>query len=152
MTTQAHAIEVGAHLPSQDMVRSAERLRDVIDSRMGDDNVVHLKISVDGKLEELVLEPGLSELLLQILGYLERGEGVTYVPISKRMTTQQAADILNVSRPYLIGLLEKGEIPFEKIGRHRRVLAKDLFAYKRTRDAARTEALDRLLSADGELY
>lgn len=152
MTTPAHAIEIGAHLPSQDMVESAGRLRDIIHSQMDDDNVVHLKINEDGKIRDLVLEPELSKLLNQILGHLQKGEGVTFVPISKRMTTQQAADILNVSRPYFIKLLEQKEIPYEMIGRHRRVLAKDLFAYKRRRDEIRKEALDELFAADGELY
>jgi len=152
MTTPAHAIEIGAHLPSQDMVKSAGHLRDIIRARMDDDKVVHLRISDDGKTEELVLEPELSKLLVQILGHLQNGEGVTFVPISKRMTTQQAADILNVSRPYFIKLLESGEMPFEKIGRHRRVLAKDLFSYKRKRDEQRRKALDELFEEDGELY
>lgn len=152
MTTPAHAIQIGAHLPSQDMVQSAGRLCDIIHARMNDEKVVHLKISNDGKMEDLVLEPELTQLLIQILAHLQNGEGVTFVPISKRMTTQQAADILNVSRPYFIKLLQNGEIPFETIGRHRRVLAKDLFSYKRKRDEARNSALDALFEDDGELY
>ena len=152
MTTPAHAIEVGAHLPSNEMVRSAEQLRNVIESRMDANNVVRLTFQLDGQNEDIDLEPALAELFVQILRHLERGEGVTYVPISKRMTTQQAADILNVSRPFLVKLCEEGVIPFEKIGKHRRILAKDLFAYKRNRDAERTAALDELFQSDGELY
>lgn len=153
MTTPAHAIEVGAHLPSQDMVESAGQLRTAILANMDENKVVRLRVDDgQGEPEPVTLEPGLSKMLLNILSHLEKGEGVTFVPIQKRMTTQQAADVLNISRPHFVKLLEEGVLPFEKIGRHRRVLARDLFAYKRARDEERENALNELLRADGELY
>ena len=60
------------------------------------------------------------------------------IPVEAELTTQEAADMLNVSRPFLIKLLEKGDIPFTMVGRHRRVRAEDLFAYMTERDQARS--------------
>lgn len=80
------------------------------------------------------------------------GDAVTVLPIQQMLTTQQAADLLNVSRPYLIKLIEKGDIPHSMVGRHRRVKAEDLFAHKSARDRARAEALDELMSDSKDLY
>ena len=154
MTTPAHALDIGTHLPSEEVARVAQELTDAIRAGMGEDNVVRLFVSDsrDGEQTPVVLEPYLAQLMLQILAHIKQGEGVTFVPISKRMTTQQAADILNVSRPYLIKLLDEKNIPYELIGRHRRILAKDLFAYKRSRDEQRAEALSIMADEDSELY
>ncbi len=70
---------------------------------------------------------------------------------TEMLTTQQAADILNVSRPYFLGLLKKGDIEYALLGRHRRVKADDLFEYKSTRDSERASALDKLAKMDAEL-
>ncbi len=82
---------------------------------------------------------------------LAQGQGVTLVPEDKELTTQQAADLLNVSRPYLVKLLEQRQIPYTKTGTHRRLRVADLVAYKARRDEERGEALAELTQLSEEL-
>ncbi|RVU41449.1 DNA-binding protein [Lujinxingia sediminis] len=93
-------------------------------------------------------------LLERIIEVLASGDAITVVPVGKELTTQQAANILNVSRQYLVRLLNDGRIPFRKIGTHRRVRMEDLLAYKRQRDRDRIASLDDLsqLSQDFDGY
>lgn len=93
-------------------------------------------------------------LLKDILEAMAAGHGMTLIPLHAELTTMEAADILNVSRPYLIKLLERGEIPFHKVGRHRRVRMNDLLAYKEESDRKSRAAMDELvaLSQDLGLY
>jgi excisionase family DNA binding protein len=84
------------------------------------------------------------ELLLVILRNLQAGNAISIVPEHQQLTTQRAANILGVSRPFLVGLVEAGEIPFHMVGRHRRIYLRDLLDYKRRRDAARHEAITNL--------
>jgi excisionase family DNA binding protein len=79
------------------------------------------------------------------------GQGVSIVPSQAELTTQQAADMLNVSRPYFIGLLERGEIDYRKVGTHRRILAESLMAYMREDDRRRRNATDELNALTQEM-
>ncbi len=92
-------------------------------------------VGPDGK--SLKLPNSVYTLLRQLVSELAEGNAVTIVPVRHELTTQQAADILNVSRPFLIRLLEAGEISFRKVGTHRRILFEDLMAYKRQRSEER---------------
>ena len=84
------------------------------------------------------------KLLVDILGQMGQGNAISVIPIHIELTTQEAADFLNVSRPYLVSLLKEGQIPFRKVGTKRRILAKDVIRYKTTIDKKRYKALAEL--------
>ena len=113
---------------------------------------VRARVQPDGGEEQTVAIPlSAVRLLADILTEMARGNTVALVPVHAELTTQQAADLLNVSRPYLIELLEKGEIPYRKVGTHRRVLFHDLKAYKQKTDHKRLQSLEELSALDQEL-
>ena len=104
-----------------------------------------------GQRASVPIPAAVLELLQGILVQMAQGNAVTLVPVHAELTSQQAADLLNVSRPFLIERLEQGEIPFRKVGTHRRIRLRDLMAYKHAIDQQRTAALDQLTSQAQEL-
>ncbi len=90
-------------------------------------------------------------LLLAMLTEMSKGNAITVMPIHAELSSQETAELLNVSRPHLVNLLEQGKIPFRKVGTHRRVLANDVFDYKQRIDEARFKALDDLAAQAQEL-
>jgi excisionase family DNA binding protein len=130
-------------------VESSRRLAQLLGARKKN---VRFRIQADDEAEEAIAIPlPAFRLLTEILAEMAKGNAVTLIPIHAELTTQQAADLLNVSRPYLIELLEKRQIPHRKVGTHRRVLFQDLMAYKQKSDAARLKALEELSALDQEL-
>lgn len=113
---------------------------------------LQLRIQADDASEEIVSIPASAfRLLNDILTQMAKGNAVTLIPVHAELTTQQAADILNVSRPFLVEQLEKCAIPFRKVGTHRRILFKDLMEYKEAMDRNRLKALDELTAQAQEL-
>jgi excisionase family DNA binding protein len=129
--------------------RAARRLRDYLESHPDDDLIEAL--GEIGDDDVLVIPRPTAVLLAQVLDALGQGQGVVIIPKEVELTTQQAADMLNVSRPYLIGLLESGKIPYRKVGRHRRITYETLMEYKRHDDLERRAAADDLADLSQEL-
>jgi excisionase family DNA binding protein len=113
---------------------------------------LRLRIQPDSEPEETVEVPlSAFRLLADILTEMARGNAVTLIPVHAELTTQEAADLLNVSRPFLIDLIEKGQIPHRKVGTHRRIQFQDIMAYKQKIDAERLKALEELAAHDQSL-
>jgi excisionase family DNA binding protein len=111
-----------------------------------------IKVTIEGDNEaELELPREAVELLATVLSHMAAGRAVSIVPEHAELTTQQAADMLNVSRPFLIGLLEAGEIEFRKVGTHRRIKAQSLLDYQRRDDRKRREAADELTALNQDI-
>ncbi len=106
---------------------------------------------ITGQATRIELPPQAVEAVTKVLEQLAQGKEVTIEAKPVEMTTQQAAEFLRVSRPFLIGLLEKGEIPFRRVGAHRRVLFADLQTYKDAIDANRLKVLEELAAQAQEL-
>jgi len=120
--------------------------------RLGRRASVRIQVLDDGEEAETVAVPASAlRLLLHVLTEMAQGNAVTLIPVHAELTTQQAADLLNVSRPYLIGLLEEGKIPFRLVGKHRRIRRDDLMEYKRRDDQARLRVLEELVAQAQEL-
>ena len=103
-----------------------------------------LKVRKAGQDQPLKLPAGAVALLMDILEAMAAGRGVTLVPENAELTTVQAADVLNVSRPFLIKLLEDNVLPHRKVGKHRRVRVEDVMGYKAKIDRDREAVLDQL--------
>jgi len=101
-----------------------------------------IRVSLNG--EELVLPRAVFSLLSAILTEMSSGNAVTIFPIHAELTTQEAAEFLNVSRPHVVKLLESNAIRFSKVGTHRRIKFSDLREYKERQEAAREETLTEL--------
>ena len=106
-------------------------------------------IGADGARTEL--PESLYAVLLRAAHELRRGRGVSILPVGLELTTQQAADLVNVSRPFLIRLLEAGQIPYHRVGTHRRIRLDDVLTYRRRRSDERRATLAELAAEAQEL-
>ena len=114
--------------------------------------VVQLRVGDDNSTSEPVAIPTAAfRLLVNILAQMARGNAVQLVPQQAELTTQEAARLLNMSRPYVVRLLDEGRIPSHRTGTHRRVMLRDVLTFKAEHRRARGAALDRLSDLDQEL-
>src|SRR5438093_976607 len=108
-------------------------------------------IEEGGQGEPLAVPRSALRLLAQILAEMAQGNAVTLIPVHAELTTQQAADLLNVSRPFLVKLLEEGKLPHRRVGKHRRIRFSDVLVLKRRSDEERRVMLQKLVAEGQEL-
>jgi len=108
-------------------------------------------VKQNGRTESVTIPAIAFRLLVDVLTQMAQGNAVTFIPVHAELTTQQAADLLSVSRPYLVTLLDSGQLPHRKVGTRRRVQFKDVLDYKRRIDEARRHTLDELAAQAQEL-
>jgi len=152
MTSPRSASPLGDRLPSAEDRQIANQLRQILAAYKAGEAHLQVFDPATKKPVDITLTLAMSDLFIQLVRYIGSGDAVTLLPIQQMLTTQQAADLLDVSRLYLIKLIEKGDIAHSMVGRHRRVKAEDVFAYKSARAKARAEALDELISDSKDLY
>jgi excisionase family DNA binding protein len=105
----------------------------------------HITLVAEGDLPARVVVPRAAlELFVRILGEMASGNAVTIVPVHAELTTQQAAELLNVSRPFMVKLLEEGRLPFRLVGTRRRVRFEDLARFRQRDDEERSKVMDEL--------
>ncbi|NJK82508.1 MAG: helix-turn-helix domain-containing protein [Saprospiraceae bacterium] len=106
------------------------------------------EIEIEETKEKIKIPLKALKLLAKILKATSQGKPISIVPIATEMTTQAAADLLGCSRPHLVKLLEESEIPYTKIGKHRRIKFEDVMAYKKKKKAEQRELLIKIMNAD----
>lgn len=132
MTATALA-DLGERLPTPEEVDSAAGAMTAVETHRAEDGTL--------AIGETKLSAALVDLMSDLFSIIARGETVTLVPLSRQLTTQEAADLLNVSRPFLIKLVDQGELGCEMVGTHRRIALKDVLDYKAKRSEGRRAAL-----------
>jgi excisionase family DNA binding protein len=139
--------------PSEaDALLARESSRRLATHKLGKRSSIRIQLLGDGEEAETVAVPASAlRLFLHLLVEMSRGNAVTLIPTHVEMTTQQAADLLHVSRPYVVKLLDEGKIPCRTVGKYRRIRFDDLMAYKRKDDEARAKILDQLTAEAQEL-
>lgn len=148
MSTAASLI---SFIPSEDDVKLAKEAKKILAPRLSSTSPFDLRTINPLKEPSVRIPAQAAHLLVQILDEMSRGNAVKLIPLHAELTTQEAADLLNVSRPTLIRLLDEGKIKFHRVGTHRRVPFKSVLAYKQQIDVERRSALAELVAYDHEL-
>ena len=139
-------------IPSEADTQLSKQSSRILAAHKSSQETQRLKVVEDDGSEQEVTIPAVAfQFLVDILTQMARGNAITLIPIHAELTTQEAADLLNVSRPFLVKLIESEEIPHRLVGRHRRIRFEDLMAYKQRTDTQRMSALDELAEQAQEL-
>jgi excisionase family DNA binding protein len=144
-------------VPSPDDIalarKSAPILEALLKPLLKQDDAAHplRLLASDGNQPALELPAAAARLLLRLLDEMAQGNAVTLIPMHADLTTQQAADFLGVSRPFVIKEIEEGRLPARKVGTHRRVLFRDLLDYRARKRADQQRALDELSRLSQEM-
>jgi excisionase family DNA binding protein len=150
MSITADRIELSDH--DAELLAQASRLMSEALDRSEARKIALVEENADGSdVARLEVPPATLRLLSEILALMARQQTFVLYPESSELTTKQAAEVLGVSRPFLIRVLEAGEMPFRKVGRHRRVLMKDVLTYKQTMQVKSRAALDELVKLSEEV-
>ena len=136
MTT---AVESKTYLPDEEV---AGRFADIVNAASSQEATPRLVVG-DKAVE---LTPGMADVLVRVAQAMQQGLAVTVAPQTTRLTTQEAADMLGISRSTLVRMLEAGEIPFQKIRRHRRLYLSDVLEYQKRQRRASDEALSDMVA------
>mgnify|MGYP001154927619 CR=1 FL=1 len=119
---------------------------------LDEEQAYQVQLLHEGKPSEVLIVPAPAmQLLANILAEMAQGNAVSLTSLHEEITTQEAADLLNVSRPFFVQMLDEGQIPFRKVGTRRRVRLQDVMAYKRTLYEKRLQTLNELTAYDQEL-
>lgn len=134
--------------PSKQEQRAARESYELLPKLQGQKLGKLTKITIDTVKVPIHVPAIAMELLTQIMQAMSEGKPITIVPVATELTTQAAAELLGCSRPHLVKLLETGEIPFSKVGRHRRVKYEDIIRYKNQHQATREKLLKEIMQSD----
>ena len=139
-------------LPSESDVSLARETSRKLAAYMEPDQIMHVTIQdTKGNQADIQLPPSAVRLLLNALEQMANGNAISLIPLQAELTTKQAANLLNVSRPYLVKLLEEGAIPFRMVGSHRRVRVEDILAYKQKSYQERSKIMAELTAEAQEM-
>lgn len=143
MNTAANVVDFGDRLPTPEEIDSAAEALTAIENQR----------TIDGAfpIGDAVLSRSLVDLLTDVLSVVARGDTISLVPLSRQLTTQEAADLLNVSRPFLVKLIDQEELKHVMVGTHRRLSLRDVLEYKARRSEGRKAALAEMESISEDL-
>jgi len=138
-------------MPAEDEVTQARDAGRQLARLLPDDDGSLRLVTDDNRHEMIAIPPGALRLFVDVLTQLGQGRAVTLLPQRAELTTQEVADYLNVSRPYVVGLIEQNKLPARKVGTRRRIAFEDLVRFEGQDRAKRRTALDELARIDQEL-